>query len=766
MTQLVLMIAAFLALTGLVLLLVNLTGVNAGEGAFLSASLIIAVLYLSGKILGSFRIGEWTLLVLAVAGVVLSVVKAIRKASLKGPSESSSKGSSKPSSKASPESSSKASSESSLKGSLKSSSKGFPKTSLAGKPSGNAFASLLSPAFIVLLIVFFYVLVAFYGVFLHHIDEFHLWGPIARDMARNDALPDWSVYGIPQMYGTSFFQLFFLKITGYSEQVLYGASFLMAWIGFLLPVSSYQRKDSKKVWLYSLIVFVSIYSLYLYNYKAIYVDLVCASWAGGLAAWWFVSRQKAVKTSVKGANPAEDAIDGNDNNRRSRLLVLCTGLVMICFLKSYVGILMSVLILLFILFEKMGAKLACGSEAGNVFGDFSKDSSWNVAGDSSMDSSGNVSGDSCFAMTLSVAEKKFYGFLLAISAVILAVYGAMMLVICKGMIPSFFPASVKLLMNDSEVSLNKAVRTAGALANAFLGEPLSGHSRLEVYPLAAIVVVLIWLIVTGWVYRDEVTSRIRRCYVVVSCMLYLMFIMAAFVCMFSYNEAIRVAGIKRYFSVYIIYLFVICLVMWIRKDILPGRSRTVMLGCFALLIVFVFGINDRFMSDATAFNEYQLAGSEDIQAAASQSKKIAKEIGEGDKVYFLNQSTDNEYPQNVAYYYLGSRVSNYLTEPWRFTKDGCEVRIQEYETPTIKDLPAILAENEYTYVWIYDGDEYLAREMGKVFCQDDLTDSMTDGQLYKVTYDNGTAIGLELAKQLDKEAVPVMEESEEEEDAA
>lgn len=661
MVKIALMLIAFILLTGMALMLVRLIRLNLMEGIFLSVSLIIGIMFVSGAVFKSFDPGQYLLTAFGIAGAaytVFSVFRTVRRRS----------------------------------------------RVLAQEGQITGRNELFVPAFGMLVLAVLYGAAAFYGVFLQHIDEFHLWGPVVRGMLSDNRLPDWSVYGGSQMYAASFFQLFFLKLTGYSEQTLYAVSFLMTWIGFLLPVSYVRRRDWKKVVIYSLILFFSLYSLYRYSYKSIYVDLPCASWAGGLASWWYVKRERA-SASI------------------SDRVIIATGLITICFMKTFVGILMAVLVLLFILFGEGGKRMQSAEPAKKR------------------------------RMILTAALT---------GAAVVCVYMAALLLICRLDSYSMFPAGVGALMSGAEISTGKAVRVFGALANAFLGSSTAPHSRLEIYPFAFLVMLIVWLIVSGWIYSRKISGRVYGCYIAVATVMYLMFLGVAYVFLFSYEEAVRAAGVTRYFSILLIYLFLICLNLWMGGyGSLKGRREYLLkFGSLSLLLLFIYGVNDRFIADATAFNEYQINGSTDIQEAGRQSRSIKKIIDGKDRVYFINQGTGNEYPQNVAYYYLEDQVSNYLFEPWRFTEQGCEIRIKEFEQPTISDLPRLLAEGGYTYLWVYDTDSYLAGALASVFDVELSSDEMRDGQLFRVVYSGAQAVGLEPEKQLNADALTLAEEAE------
>jgi len=635
------MVPGFLILTGVALLFVHGLKVRFGEGIFLGVSAIMAFLFLGG-LFHFFLFGMVAAAGLGIAGLVIDVACGIR-----------------------------------------------------GRSFGKAWNV---PSFWVLAFVLLYGILLFHGAVLQHIDEFHMWAAVLKQMSQENRLPDWAALGVsPQMYAGTFFQLFFQKFTGYSEQAMYASSYLMMWIGFLLPYASAGKKQKKTVLLYSLIVFLSIYSFYFYPYKTLYVDLPTVAWAGGLCGWWTMREE--------------------DRKLQNRI-VLAVGLLTLVLLKSYVGILMAVLTLCWILMEKAAA-------------------------------SGRME-ERRFRVRTGVR-------LMILMALVFGVCGGVMLMILKGHIPAFFPESVRNLMGGAGITPNKAARTLGALGNAFLGTRLTSLSDLPIQPFAFLVFLAAWSVVEGWLYGEERASQARIGWGICATALYLLFLAMSYLCLFTYEEAVKVAGVKRYFTIFLMTQMLIVLVRWLRgmdsSD--KVRRRIAAAGGLALLVFFSIGINDKFISSATGFNRSQISGNADIEETNREAEQVEQTVGEG-KVYFLNQDDENEFPQNIAFYRLGDQVSNYLNTPWRFTEDGGEIRIQEYETPTIQDFPQILAAQEYEYVWIYQADSYLAGQLGQIFDMDLSPDQITDGQLYRVDYEAGAAEGLTLVRQLDKDAQPVL----------
>ena len=707
--KILMMIPGFLALTGLGLLLARTLRLRLGEGIFHGVSLIMLVMFGSG-VIGNYAIGAGLICLLGVAGWVVHVALAAggRRAAEKG-REQAAKAPAKPPMRASAKAAADQTSGQAEGHNCQTIMPDYGGIVGCQAPDNlGKFSDNSGVIWWVLALVVLYGVVFFHGVRIQNTDELHLWGALVKQMESSNRLADWgALVTSPQMYAASFFQLFFQKLTGYSEQAMYASSFLMLWVGLLLPWAGAGRERRKTVLLYSLIMFFGLYTLYVYPYKTLYTDLFTAAWSGGLAGWWLMR-------------------DKSKGRKKQDLLVLLVGLVTLVLMKTYVGILMVFLLLLFLFSEK-------------------------VVGSGKLD-------DRKF-------RRRFFTGSLICLFLLAALVGGILLLVCRGSVPGFFPSSVKALMAGADVSMEKAVRTMGALAKAFTGLRLSESSRVEVYTFGTLIFLGVVHLVMGWLYKEKQAARARILYILSAVVIYLLFLMTAFICIYTYEEAVRVGGAMRYFSILVIYLFMITLVLWLRaSESWPemsiagvSASRLVQLGGLAVMVFFIFGVNDLYVSRATAFNDYQIKGAEQIEEASREVKQVKKEIGD-DKVYFIDQNFENTYPPNVVFFHLGHQASYYMTSPWIFTEDGNVTRIQRFEEPTIKDLPDLLAEGDYQYLWVYDADRYLADNLPEVFDMDIDGDEMKDGQLFRVTYEDGKADGLELVKDLNPEAVTIAEE--------
>ena len=631
----IMLLAAFLLITGIALLWAVPTGKTTGEGYIISVSAVMLLMFLAGW-LGAFRLGCIAVSGLGILGWIMYIV--------------------------------------------------YKVMNIGRRRSGKDKRHLLRNPYVYVLAAYFLIcIVLYFGDFIQRIDEFHQWAFVVKRMLARDALPFTDALGDHNQYfGTSLFHIYFQKMTGYNEAFMYVSASLLSAIGFLLPFADAKKEDGKKVVLYGILIYTMIFSTYVYGTKNLYVDIPVAAWAGGLAGWW---------------------IQRNRDKKVTNLVQLCSGLVMIWFLKSYVGIVMDIILLVFVVVQsywcddKTNAADAFASQRRVVIGTFA-----------------------------------------LVGVGILGAAGLLVIPMTRIRILNIF-RSYAQASGFAGYKLKGATR---ALVAAVIGKPLSSASAIPV--TCTLMVFLIVVLLLAWAHmagKKKQGSYYLR-YAGFTMLLYMAFLYMAELLIFSYEEALKAAGSQRYLTIPLLYLMVIVLTLLFRKNNAYERiGRWLLLGmtCF-----FILGINPDYVARQTAFDEKKMAGYEDIKETKEQIAEIKKVIGENDRVFLLNQDGKNEYPTNVAYYYLAEQVSNYLDTPWKFTETGSIIRVREAEEPNIYHLPAWLQQGGYTYLWIYKSDEYLEKHIGKVL---NGAEDLADGQLYQVVYDeNGNVIRLKLAAEL------------------
>lgn len=668
------MIAAFLVLCGVALFFRNLLRTDMGEGMLLSVPLIALFFFLS-SMTGTFVYGLYGILAVSAAGFVLCAVFLVRARH-------------------------------------------------SAKIAAARRAPVFSPVFLCLLLLYLFWLVILYHDFIQHIDELHQWAAAVKYMLNNDRMPTGADFiGGPGHYafGTSLFHLFFQKFTGYNEQTMYVSASLLMWIGFLLPFSGYERRDWKKIAVYTGILYVALFTLYSQGSKSLYVDLPTASWAGGIAGWWTNRRKK-----------------------KADYLIAGSGLVMLHFFKPSAGLLMAVFVLIFMVLYTFFAErrnLDLETEKKKMVRSTAAVCILVIIG-----SAGLVGAASCIRpyepRQDAAAEQTADSSALAAQEEAAAVQTQRWEI-----------AGVKLpdrasdMINIVELSRTKIKKTTGAFLTKSFGDPLSPRSNWNLGFVPFLVLLLILLKAGGAINGERGKGTFYMLYGLFVGLAYSAALYFSYLFMFVYELSVELRSSRRYFSICCIYLLILALTELLnnRKKELETVRRIVLA---AVGVFFLLGVNDKFIPNVTALDKENTAGYNKLNNAQKQIEKINSVITESDRIYYICQYDGEDLSgaelfNASALYYLDPQVSNYLREPWKFTEGGSNVRLEEYYA-SLADLPALLTQGGYTYVWVFRSDDYLEENLPSVLdCEE-----VKSKRLYRVEYTDGAATGLELVKKL------------------
>ncbi len=237
----IMMIVAFLLMTGVALLYYNLLKTNMGEGMMLSAATLIILIHISGLFFQNLQPGRLLFLALGLLGIVITVLR---------------------------------------------------------KVIGNqiVLSDVFSVSWVLLFVVLIITMFLYAGDFIQHIDEYHMWAAGSKYMLQYNRLPiyDDFIGGSGHQIGTCIFNYYFQSFSGYNEGLMYVSSNFLVWIGLLLPFSNIKWGNQGTAVLYSLIMYFAIISLFMYGIKNLNVDPPLAGWGGGMAGWMFSRKKKKV----------------------------------------------------------------------------------------------------------------------------------------------------------------------------------------------------------------------------------------------------------------------------------------------------------------------------------------------------------------------------------------------------------------------------------------------------------------------------------------
>lgn len=695
MMAVITMTAAFLILSGAALVYCNLLKMNIGEGMVMSATSLIVIIYLSGRLTGRLTAGTIAFILMGLAGIIITVIRYYKKSF-----------------------------------------------------DMSLVRTLYWPA---LTIILFAAIILYAGDYIRYIDEFHMWAAAPKYMLDNNTLPIYNDFigGTDHHIGTSMFHYYFQSFTGFNEGMMYTSSTLLLWIGLLLPLGNMDENHWKDAVVYILVLFFGIFSFYYYGTKNLYVDLPTAGWAGGLAAWM----PKRTK-------------------KRSNIVLLVSVIAMVYYFKDWAGIVLGLFLVLLYLMRIFLIETEGVSDRSKEIR--------------------QILGGSMMALPVISLAGTFvlFGFLWDFD------------------ITKLLPESIR---NDMVVwagySTEKVHKTIYAFLTKATGTGLSeGKSFLKVPFFAAIILCIFLLIFCGIMTRKRRETLLYVSYILSCCVIFSAIVLLGFAVKISYNEAIKLAGGQRYFSIFALFALILSLSLLLFSEKKVAAAKITRTLGLVLMCLFVYGVTENYLAESTSWNPKKGSSYDKIYEQRSQVDAIRDITDPTEKVYFLNQKAKptDDYGNNPALFYMGGQMSNTREVPWKFTITGSVVRIDEINYYKLTDLPELLSSGDYTYLWIYKTDDYLNRYLPEVLSIDresfaesskkgktkdqsdedtsnadqsdeESTDADTsvlvdsdkaeeaeksdevnynpagilDGQLYKVVYDkNGQATGLTLEENL------------------
>lgn len=567
------------------------------------------------------------------------------------------------------------------------------------------------PAFVMLLVVYIVSMFLMKHDFIQHVDELHYWAAAVKYMLVNDRLPiyDDFIGGIENAHASGLFILFFQKFTGYCEGAMYAASGLLAWIGFLLPFHEHSWKDWKKTAVYIGMISVAMYSLYVYGMKSLYVDAATAAWSGGLAVWWMHRTKK-----------------------KSDWAVLLSGLVMLYYLKPYVGFLMVVCLAVFVFVHAIFVERDKDGKRSRTF----------------------VKGSILFCL-----------FILAASLVTTKI-----LLTIEPYVPSAEEQEAaadsreagseepQWMIAGRKVSENFATRITvvglstdkikGATASFFtkcFGMPLSPRSNWAIAFVPFIAIMLMLCHMLGELYGEAAKYRVLKCWLFSFALYYAAVLYFAYLLVFTHDIGSEARSANRYFSIcgIVVFVFVLGELFQKKKAVNGGKWRYLLA---VLVTFFVLGLNEKFIPTQTALAPENVPNYEELQKARLGAEQVDTLTKDDDKIYYICQYPGETISKAEAYnamvlYQLQNKVSNYIQAPWKFTEEDMGiVGIEEVYAP-LDGLPLYCKMENCNYVWIHMSDQYLRDTLPqRLQC-----DPIIDNGFYKVVYDDAKIpVGLEL----------------------
>ena len=312
------------------------------------------------------------------------------------------------------------------------------------------------------------------------------------------------------------------------------------------------------------------------------------------------------------------------------------------------------------------------------------------------------------------------------------------------------PDAFSNIINSVTLSDKKVVKTLSRFITKGFGTSLSSRSNLSITFISAILLIIIIFVINGDLYYEEKKRQIYLYYVVFTILAYLAAVFFSFLLMFVYESSVEVRSANRYFTILVVYLLVLALseLLQERCAVKEKTQKYVVLG---IALFFSLGLNGKYIPNTTALDKENASNYSTIFNTRELVNQVKNNINKTDKVYYICQQPADDLNgadliNNVVLYYLENQVSSYNHVPWKFTNTGSIVRLESINT-SIREFPQLLVDGGYSYVWVHTTNPYLTRELPLVLPCDD---EINSGDLYKIIYENGKPLYMELVRNIAK----------------
>lgn len=158
------------------------------------------------------------------------------------------------------------------------------------------FVSFFNPSVFIFGLVFVYTIIAFKGVIYTYPDELSQWGVAVKYMHETGKLPYGAAFlGVETNFSmATMFQFFWTGLGKFHEKNTLIGNYLLAIIPVFLSFSGVRWKDFKKVFGYSIAVFLAMNVMSYVKYYTLLQDYVLPLWTGGVISWLMFGKKKKI----------------------------------------------------------------------------------------------------------------------------------------------------------------------------------------------------------------------------------------------------------------------------------------------------------------------------------------------------------------------------------------------------------------------------------------------------------------------------------------
>lgn len=545
------------------------------------------------------------------------------------------------------------------------------------KEKKNVLFRFFTPAVLMVFALTIFVTLCFRGLMVSNYDELYQWGKAVHYMLANDTLTMGADYSGDALLlsTTTVFHYFTAKlgaiVSGFPiESDFYVSNVLLWFSAVILPLSGITWKEKNRVFAFGIFNFVLAALIFKQPYYNIYTDQATAYWSGALIAWFFLRK-----------------------NQKNNIYLIPLILINVGMMKSMEGPLFAVIAILAAVVIWIADKRE--NSESLLIKDMGK---------------------------LILSKKGLFGALIALSPLILVVVWSK--IVGRN---GIFRGSLTI-EGDFKVRLLKTVK-------AMIGMLFESVTLKEKYfHLTYLIFILITITLVYIIYpkvvdkKDQMRYKSLMLIYLIGFFGYFLIMLFTYMTVFPYEDSIEAISLYRYYSDYMMLgVLPLAYPMFLATES-EGNEKIVMFKRCAFMfsvigilascgyyiprnLVHMYAVEDETYGERENFKSYK--------------KQIDKLTGGEGKIYFINQKEKDIFTL-VADYDFGDRISRggmcFLFRP---EYDGRVNALTEYP---IDELPYILSEQGYSYLWVYSKNKYLSMNFEEIFGEKDLK----NGSFFKV----------------------------------
>jgi len=632
MLNTILLIVFFAVITGCVMLFFRLTLLSTEESIVASIASIITLLFISG-LLGNLHIAVIPIYVLSAAGWVFFFFGE----------------------------------------------RLFP--NLINKKSENLI-SFFSPGYVLFCIVFIYGIFAYANVHLYAWDEYGTWGLVVKHMWSTNSFGTVAsgYLGGNELNppGTSVFHYFMVKTTGFVEGNMYNSNMLLIFAGFLLPTTNLTWKNWKKAFLYGIFMFIALGLFGKYPYRSVMVDNATAAWAGGIAAWLFIKKEK-----------------------KGTFFLPALVLFVLPIFKRNIGLMLSIMILFFwFILYLINSEMGFREQIKDIWKDFFKKKKW---------------------MCLGFLILPFIGMIM---------YGV---IIQADTVMVLGHQSISETINSSLVQpSDQAMLIIKNTAKAFLRGPVTTILTMPQILFAWIcIIILVRFTIQDKLYKKQFTGMAAL--VLLGTFAYLSVLTYAYLNIFSAEEGTVAAGFDRYMGIYVIMGNILLLSSLFYDNAKEKIGTSFRYGILIVLaLLSVSQLNEGFLQSATQYDIENYGRYSRVMKVRETAEKINQITNKDDQIYMIAQDYHGREFM-VARYMMDGRVK-LGNSPNRYIHNIVvpgTIKTDRQIEMTSEDFAERVLDGGYKYLWVFNSNEYF-----DTFAQDLFHEStIQENALYTIRHE-------------------------------